>query len=130
MLELQNLTKHYGTKQALDHVSLTLENGIYGLLGPNGAGKSTLMNIITGNLKARSRREGDRFSPAGRRITKSLKGLFQENRIPLAQRDRTVLLEWEGRLVFCEGVGPAEGFQPTERTRRLLAVEIREGKKA
>ena len=50
MLELQNLTKHYGTKQALDHVSLTLENGIYGLLGPNGAGKSTLMNIITGNL--------------------------------------------------------------------------------
>ena len=87
-------------------------------------------DIITGNLKARSRREGDRFSPAGRRITKSLKGLFQENRIPLAQRDRTVLLEWEGRLVFCEGVGPAEGFQPTERTRRLLAVEIREGKKA
>ena len=33
-------------------------------------------DIITGNLKARSRREGDRFSPAGRRITKSLKGLF------------------------------------------------------
>lgn len=38
-------------KLALDHVSLTLEPGIYGLLGPNGAGKSTLMNIITGNLK-------------------------------------------------------------------------------
>ena len=51
MLELQNITKHYGVKQALDHISLTLENGIYGLLGPNGAGKSTLMNIITGNLK-------------------------------------------------------------------------------
>ena len=54
MLELQNITKHYGTKQALDHISLTLENGIYGLLGPNGAGKSTLMNIITGNLKPTS----------------------------------------------------------------------------
>ncbi|MFR3469721.1 MAG: ABC transporter ATP-binding protein [Oscillospiraceae bacterium] len=56
MLELQNITKHYGTKLALDHVSLTLKNGIYGLLGPNGAGKSTLMNIITGNLKPTSGR--------------------------------------------------------------------------
>ena len=54
MLELQNITKNYGSKQALDHVSLTLENGIYGLLGANGAGKSTLMNIITGNLKPSS----------------------------------------------------------------------------
>ena len=54
MLELQNITKHYGTKQALDHIFLTLENGIYALLGPNGAGKSTLMNIITGNLKPTS----------------------------------------------------------------------------
>ena len=54
MLELKNITKNYGSKQALDHVSLTLENGIYGLLGPNGAGKSTLMNIITGNLKPTS----------------------------------------------------------------------------
>ena len=56
MLELQNITKHYGTKLALDHVSLMLKNGIYGLLGPNGAGKSTLMNIITGNLKPTSGR--------------------------------------------------------------------------
>ena len=54
MLELQNISKHYGARQALDRVSLTLENGIYGLLGPNGAGKSTLMNIITGNLKPTS----------------------------------------------------------------------------
>lgn len=54
MLELKQITRRYGTKQALDHVSLTLENGIYGLLGPNGAGKSTLMNIITGNLRPTS----------------------------------------------------------------------------
>ena len=54
MLELQNISKYYGARQALDCVSLTLENGIYGLLGPNGAGKSTLMNIITGNLKPTS----------------------------------------------------------------------------
>lgn len=50
MLTLQNISKSYKEKQALDQVSLTLNKGIYGLLGPNGAGKSTLMNIITGNL--------------------------------------------------------------------------------
>lgn len=54
MLDLQNITKQYGTKQALKDVSLIFEDGIYGLLGPNGAGKSTLMNIITGNLKPTS----------------------------------------------------------------------------
>jgi ABC-type multidrug transport system ATPase subunit len=50
ILSIQNLTKQYGKKLALNDVSLTLEPGIYGLLGPNGAGKTTLMNIIVGNL--------------------------------------------------------------------------------
>lgn len=51
MLCLHNIAKKYKDKIALEHVSLELDNGIYGLLGPNGAGKSTLMNIITGNIK-------------------------------------------------------------------------------
>lgn len=50
MLEIKNISKHYGDRTALQPLSLTLSNGIYGLLGPNGAGKSTLMNIITDNL--------------------------------------------------------------------------------
>ena len=54
MLEIRSLNKTYGSKKALDNVSLTLNPGVYGLLGPNGAGKSTLMNIITGNLSADS----------------------------------------------------------------------------
>lgn len=54
MLELDQITQKYKEKLALDEVSLTLDNGIYGLLGPNGAGKSTLMNIITGNIKPSS----------------------------------------------------------------------------
>lgn len=50
-LELRNVTKSYGSKIALQSVSTTLNNGIYGLLGPNGAGKSTLINLLTDNLK-------------------------------------------------------------------------------
>ncbi len=55
-LEIQDLTKNYGTKQALRGISLDLTPGIYGILGPNGAGKSTLMNILTGNLTQTSGR--------------------------------------------------------------------------
>lgn len=54
MLEIRNLQKRYGAVQALDGVTVTLENGIYGILGPNGAGKSTLMNILTDNEKRSS----------------------------------------------------------------------------
>lgn len=50
-LAIKNVSKNYGKVQALSHISLKLQEGVYGLLGPNGAGKSTLIQIITGNLK-------------------------------------------------------------------------------
>lgn len=53
-LQIENLSKSYGQKEALRGVTCTLSNGVYGLLGANGAGKSTLMNIITGNITANS----------------------------------------------------------------------------
>ena len=45
-LEIRNLTKTFGKKNANNNITLTLENGVYGLLGPNGAGKTTLMKQI------------------------------------------------------------------------------------
>lgn len=53
-LQINNLTKIYGKKTALDNFSYDFTDGIYGLLGPNGAGKSTLMKMITHNLKPTS----------------------------------------------------------------------------
>ena len=53
MIEVQNLTKRFGSKCALSDVSFSVGEGeILGFLGPNGAGKSTAMNIITGYLSA------------------------------------------------------------------------------
>ncbi|MBR5778773.1 MAG: gliding motility-associated ABC transporter ATP-binding subunit GldA [Bacteroidales bacterium] len=47
-INVENITKVYGTQKALDQVSFSIKEGeIVGLLGPNGAGKSTLMKIIT-----------------------------------------------------------------------------------
>ena len=51
VLKLENITKNYGKKTALDKVCLELEKGVYALLGPNGAGKTTLINIIVGLLE-------------------------------------------------------------------------------
>lgn len=55
MLEVQNLTKEYGTQKAVNNISFTVKEGeILGFLGPNGAGKSTTMKIATGYLAATS----------------------------------------------------------------------------
>ncbi len=53
MIEVRDLVKRYGSRNAVDHLSFTVEKGqVYGFLGPNGAGKSTTMNIMTGYLGA------------------------------------------------------------------------------
>ncbi|TGA97972.1 ABC transporter ATP-binding protein [Sporolactobacillus shoreae] len=55
VLEINQLTKAFSSKTALDHVSFSIRKGTcFGLLGPNGAGKSTTMKILTGILSADS----------------------------------------------------------------------------
>jgi ABC-type branched-subunit amino acid transport system ATPase component len=49
MLELRNLSRHFGGVKAVDELNLTVRRGeILGLIGPNGSGKSTTVNLITG----------------------------------------------------------------------------------
>ena len=47
---INNLTKQFKDKLAVDHVSLTITPGVWGLLGANGAGKTTLMRMAAGLL--------------------------------------------------------------------------------
>lgn len=46
-IEIRDLSKNFGKKQALNHVNLEIGPGMFGLLGPNGAGKTTLMKVLT-----------------------------------------------------------------------------------
>lgn len=52
VLEIKNLSKSYGSIQALNNVSFTVPKGsVFGILGPNGSGKTTLLGIVMDILK-------------------------------------------------------------------------------
>ena len=51
VLELNNISKHFGAIHAVNDVSFSIEPGeVVGLMGDNGAGKSTLVKMIAGNF--------------------------------------------------------------------------------
>lgn len=48
MIDIEHLTKRYGSVTAVDDLSLFIESGqVYGLLGPNGAGKTTMVRVLS-----------------------------------------------------------------------------------
>ncbi len=52
IIEIQNLSKSYSNKKALNNISLNIEEGkVVGILGPNGSGKTTLIKILAGILR-------------------------------------------------------------------------------
>ena len=47
IIQVENISKHFGEFKAVDNVSFAIEKGsVYGLLGPNGAGKTTTIRMI------------------------------------------------------------------------------------
>ena len=62
-LDISHLTRKYGAVVALDDLTITFTEGVYGILGANGAGKSTLMNLLTDNIS--QKRAGYMFRIVG-----------------------------------------------------------------
>lgn len=83
ILELKNLSKHFGGLMAVDNVSIALEEGeMLGLVGPNGSGKTTLFNLISGMLKVTSgaivfRNEDITRYKTNKRVVKGINRTFQ-----------------------------------------------------
>ena len=50
LIELNHVSRFYGTVIGVGDLNLTLERGAYGLVGPNGSGKTTFINLVTGML--------------------------------------------------------------------------------
>ena len=75
ILETQDLTKVYGTKEAAKDISLHIREGqIYGLIGRNGAGKTTIMRMISG-LSAPTSGSYSLFGKTGYAMGKMLKNV-------------------------------------------------------
>jgi ABC-2 type transport system ATP-binding protein len=116
MIEVEQLSKHFGANKAVDEVSFTVEKGeILGFLGPNGAGKSTTMRMITGFIPptaGRVRIGGADVGDASLAARKQI-GYLPEN-APVYP-DMTV----QSYLEFCAEV---RGFAGDERQRRVAAT--------
>jgi ABC-2 type transport system ATP-binding protein len=117
MIEAQNLTKHFGTKTAVDNLSFSVQKGeVLGFLGPNGAGKSTTMRMVTGFLPPTS---GDALI-CGISITdnpteaKQRIGYLPES-APL-YHDMTVI----GFLRFCAEIRGLSGTAKKEAVERAI----------
>lgn len=73
ILESKDVTKKYGGKTAVDHVSLKLEPGlVYAMLGPNGSGKTTWMKLAAGLVKPTSGEILYQDQPIGRESKKEI----------------------------------------------------------
>src|SRR4029450_10356720 len=51
MIEIEDLTVHFGGVTPIDGISVVFESGTCGLIGPNGAGKTTFFNVMSGFVK-------------------------------------------------------------------------------
>ena len=74
----------------------------------------------------RTRQPGDRFAPAGRGVTKSLKKLFSEARIPPSRREKLAVLELDGEILWVEGFGISQRVRLRPETRHVLLLQIEE----
>lgn len=101
MIEVQGLTKFFGSTRAVNHVSFKVEKGeIIGLLGPNGSGKTTIMRILTGFFPATSGRAliggidvAEHSIETRRKI-----GYLPENMVLYPDLTVTALLEFAARV--------------------------------
>lgn len=112
MIQLTNLTKHYGKVAAVDGLSLEVPAGqIFGFLGPNGAGKTTTIRVMMGILKATSGRVllGGHDVVSEAQKAKALAGF-----IP----DRPFIYEKLSGSEFLEFVGKLHGLERAQLSRR------------
>lgn len=87
LIECKDLTKSYGKKTAIDHISLSIEGGhIIGLLGPNGSGKTTLIKMLNGLLTPTSGSLYFQENPIGPESKKHISYLPDHNYLNMNQR--------------------------------------------
>jgi len=82
--------------------------------------------ILTTGSFVRSRASGDIFKPAGRGVTKKVKKLFNEAKIPPFERNKVAMLECGGKIVWIEGFGASAEACVTSGTKNAAQIIIKE----
>jgi len=81
-------------------------------------------DIINQYVNIRNRRAGDRFTPAKRGVTKTLKKLFNEAHIEPNIRGKLCILEQNSKIIWIEGFGPAQGFEPSPDCKSVFLINL------
>ena len=79
---------------------------------------------ICGNLVLRKRKEGDKITLPLRKVTKSLKKLFNELKIPVCERDSLLVISDDKGLIFVEGIGVDALRQTGPDTKEYLLIKV------
>ena len=80
-------------------------------------------DILKGDVGLRSRKTGDRFIFAGRNVTKTLKKLFIEDKVPQDYRDKIpVLCDETDSVVWLADYGTNKPYVPDEHTEKILLI--------
>lgn len=80
---------------------------------------------ISGNAFVREKKQGDKLSPVGRNVTKSLKKLFNETKIPVDERAFVPVAADGDGVVWVGGIGTSERCKVTEGTTNAILLEIK-----
>lgn len=79
---------------------------------------------IVGSVSVRSRRNGDKISPAGRNCSKSLKKLFNELSIPVESREKTPVITDDNGVIGIYGFTADERVKISSSTKNVLVVNV------
>lgn len=129
IIEVNNLTKTYGTLTAVDHISFTVEQGsMLGFLGINGAGKSTAINMLSTLLRPDSGTAaicGHRLGHEDEQIRRKIGIVYQQNVLDdlLSVRENLIC---RGIL---HGTSPSEAAAQLNRLCGILKLEDILGKR-
>ena len=116
MIEVQNLTKSFGSLLAVDDVSFAVKRGeVLGFLGPNGAGKSTTMKMVTGFIAP----DAGSVTVAGKRLADDPVGVKRS--IGYLPEGAPLYGDMTPRA-FLEFIADVRGLSGAHRTHRIEAV--------
>lgn len=79
---------------------------------------------ISNTLILRSRKDGDKFTFSKRRVTKTVKKLFNEDKIPPEVRNRMIILDSDGEVVWLRGYGTNKKFRIGAETKKAIKLNI------